>query len=276
MGVSRNLMNTSVLSLSLLAMCASSPCLGFGHALNENAEQEAQSPTTQSTTQQPSAVPPSKQPGVPAPGKTAEGEDKRIFGVLPNYRTAEMTAQYTPISAGRKLKIATKDSFDYPLAILAGGYAALYQLENNHPEFGQGAKGYFSRLGTSYADQVIGNYLTEGIMPVLFREDPRYFRMSEGPKKKRLFYALSRIFVTHTDSGGSSFNFAEVVGNGMAAGIGLSYYPDSRNVKDYTVNWATQLGTDATSQVLKEFWPDVKKWWYLRHHDEIPASPSRN
>jgi hypothetical protein len=251
------------LFLPVLAVLALNPCASSGQSL---APPQPPPTSAQPDHQQVPELPPSKQPAVPGPGKTIEGEDKRIFGVLPNYRTAEKTAEYTPISAGRKLKIATKDSFDYPLAILAGAYAGLYQLENNHPEFGQGMKGYASRLGTSYADQVIGNYLTEGFLPVLFHEDPRYFRMSNGPKKQRTIYALTRIFVTHTDSGKASFNFAEVVGNGMAAGIGLSYYPDARDVKDFSINWATQLGTDATSQVLKEFWPDVKKWWYLRRH----------
>src|SRR5579863_9143448 len=41
--------------------------------------------------------------------------DKRIFAVLPNYRTADGTAPYTPISAKRKLYIGFKDSFDYPI-----------------------------------------------------------------------------------------------------------------------------------------------------------------
>lgn len=229
--------------------------------------QEAQQPSTQNPSQpaQPGQLPPREQPGVQAPGKTVEGEDKRIFGVLPNYRTAEKSAQYQSISASRKLKIATKDSFDYPLFLLAAAYAGLYQLENSHPEFGQGTAGYARRLGTSYADQVIGNYLTEGFLPIAFHEDPRYFRMAEGSKKSRTLYALTRIFVTHTDSGKTTFNYAEVVGNGMAAGIGLSYYPDNRNVPDFLQNWGVQLGTDATSQVLKEFWPDVKHWWLTRH-----------
>lgn len=227
--------------------------------------QQSRDQTSPAQSAQPGQLPPQEQPGVKAPGKTPEGEDKRIFGVLPNYRTAEKKAEYQPITASRKLKIATKDSFDYPLFLLAAAYAGLYQLDDSHPEFGQGAAGYFRRLGTSYADQVIGNYLTEGFLPVVFREDPRYFRMAEGSKKSRTVYALTRIFVTHTDSGKTSFNFAEVIGNGMAAGIGLSYYPDSRNAPDFLQNWGVQLGTDATSQVLKEFWPDVKRWWLTRH-----------
>lgn len=231
-----------------------------------NVAQHSPTPATTEPPPKPGQLPPSQQPGVLAPGKTSQGEDKRIFGVLPNYRTAERSAEYQPISAKRKLTIATKDSFDYPLVILAMAYAGLYQLDNNHPQFGQGLEGYAKRLGTSYADQAIGNYMTEGFMPILFHEDPRYFRLAEGTKTHRTLYALSRIFVTRTDSGAASFNFAEVVGNGVAAGIGLSYYEDSRNVPDYMENWGTALATDATSQVLKEFWPDVKRWWYNKHH----------
>jgi len=233
-------------------------------AQGQDAQQSA-TPSSSEKSVQESQLPVRDQPGVPAPGKTAEGEDKRIFGVLPNYRTAEKSAEYQPISASRKLRIATKDSFDYPLFLLAAAYAGLYQLDDSHPEFNQGTKGYLRRLGTSYADQVIGNYLTEGLLPIAFHEDPRYFRMAEGKKKRRTVYALTRIFVTHTDNGRTSFNFAEVIGNGMAAGIGLSYYPDSRDVPDFMQNWGVQLATDATSQVLKEFWPDVKRWWLVRH-----------
>jgi hypothetical protein len=196
--------------------------------------------------------------------------DKRIMGVLPNYRTAEMMPVYHPVTAKYKLTIAAKDSFDYPLIAIASIYAGFYQLENNHPEFGQGVKGYFSRLGTSYTDQIVGNMMTEGFMPVLFREDPRYFRMSQGSKSKRLFYALSRILVTRTDAGGESFNFPEIVGNGIGAGVGMSYYPDDRTAGGYLGNFGTALATDAASQVLKEFWPDIKRAWRRRHPE--PAS----
>ena len=50
--------------------------------------------------------------------------DKRVLGVLPNYRTANETAMYTPITAEQKLVIGAKDSFDYPLVLLAGVLAA--------------------------------------------------------------------------------------------------------------------------------------------------------
>ena len=191
--------------------------------------------------------------------------DKRVFGVLPNYRTANMTAEYHPITAEQKMTIALKDSFDYPLIGLGAAYAGLYQLDDSHPQFGQGFKGYLRRFGTSYCDQVVGNMLTEGFLPIAFHEDPRYFRLGEGTKRHRAVYALTRIFVTKTDTGARSVNFAELVGNGTATLIGWSYYTDTRDAPDFFQAWGTQLATDAISQVLKEFWPDVKRR-YFHHH----------
>ncbi|MBV9760769.1 MAG: hypothetical protein JO340_09410 [Acidobacteriaceae bacterium] len=234
-----------------------------GHA--QQSAQSAEQPQP-GQAQQTTPLPPKEEPGVRAPGKTPQGEDKRILGVLPNYRTAEMNAVGHPLTDEQKLRIAVKDSFDYPLVFVGAGYAGLYQLENSHAEFGQGAKGYFRRFGTSYCDQVSGNMMTEGFFPILLKEDPRYFRMAEGSKGKRLWYALTRILVARTDAGDKTVNFAELLGNGVSAGIGLSYYPDDRNATGYLENWGTALATDAASQVLKEFWPDIKRRWYVRHH----------
>ena len=194
--------------------------------------------------------------------------DKRVLGVLPNYRTANEAAVYTPITAKQKFTIASKDSFDYPLVVLAGAIAGWGQLTNGNPSFGQGSAGYFRRLGTSYADQAIGNMLTEGIFPSMLHEDPRYFRRGHGTIRSRTYYAITRVFVTRTDSGGRRFNFSEVLGNATGVAISNSYYPDNRSVGANIEKLGQQIGIDAISQVLKEFWPDIKRKLFQRHRDE--------
>src|ERR1700682_2914312 len=57
--------------------------------------------------------------------------DKRVLGVLPNYRTANETAVYSPITVQQKFTIASKDSFDYPLIGLAAVIAGLGQWNNS-------------------------------------------------------------------------------------------------------------------------------------------------
>ncbi len=213
----------------------------------------------------PTAIP--AVPSVP----TAEGEkpgaqpDSRVFGVLPNYRTADGTVEFHPISAHRKIYIATKDSFDYPNYYLALFFSGIYQLENQNPSFGQGVKGYAHRYVTAYGDQVIGNMLTEGFLPSAFHQDPRYFRRVEGSVSRRTFYALSRVLVCRTDRGNWAFNSSEVLGNGIMASIGNAYYPDNRSFSDTMQRMGTAIATDAISNVLKEFWPDIKKKISHRH-----------
>jgi hypothetical protein len=89
--------------------------------------------------------------------------------------------------------------------------------------------------------------------------------MAEGPKKHRALYALSRVLVNRQDNGNRSLNYSELLGNGIAAAVGLSYYEDNRNVADFAQNWGIQIATDAVSQVGKEFWPDVKRHVFHRH-----------
>ena len=50
-------------------------------------------------------------------------QDKRIFGVLPNYRTADGTREFVPITAKQKFTIAIKDSFDWPVYMVSGVFA---------------------------------------------------------------------------------------------------------------------------------------------------------
>lgn len=224
----------------------------------------------------PDSAPPTVQ-GPGADGPAVGSPDKRVFGVLPNYRTAEETGTYVPISAKQKMTIATKDTIDYPLFLLGGAFAGLAQLTNEHPTFGQGVKGFAHRYATAYADQAVGNYMTEGILPVLFHEDPRYFRRTSarGGVWSRTYYAATRILVTKTDSGRSTFNFSEVVGNSISAAVGNAYYPGETHLSDNLGRLGTYLATDAISQVLKEFWPDIKRKYLSHHHKDsflLPVS----
>ncbi len=200
-------------------------------------------------------------PGTPASTTKPMVIDKRVAGVLPNYRTADGTIPFVPISGKRKLTIAVKDSFDYPIYFMSGFFASIGQLSNQNPEFGQGMKGFGHRLATGFADQGIGNMLAEGAFPAMLHEDPRYFRIGAGAggPGKRLGYALTRIFVNKTDSNKVRINFAELGGNATATAISNLYLPSQRNAADNAQKFVTAIGTDAISNVIKEFWPDLKQ-----------------
>jgi hypothetical protein len=64
--------------------------------------------------------------------------DKRVFWIIPNYRTFPTLANYQSSTFKEKFKIATDDSFDRGLVVLAAAFAGEGQLTNSNSSFGQG------------------------------------------------------------------------------------------------------------------------------------------
>jgi hypothetical protein len=207
--------------------------------------------------QQPSTSPDTEQPQ----------SDKRILGIIPNYRSFPTLADYKPLTAKEKFKIAFDDSFDRGTVVLAAAFAGQQQLSKSDPTFGQGAEGYAHYFGTAYASLVIGDYMTEAIYPTILHQDPRYFRRGEGSGLSRLGYAMGQIFWTRKDSGGSEFNYSEIAGNSTAVAISTAYYPNDRNWSSAASSLGVQIGIDMAGNVLKEFWPDLQRK-FSRHHKE--------
>jgi hypothetical protein len=116
---------------------------------------------------------------------------------------------------------------------------------------------------------MIGNMMTEGLIPAVFHQDPRYFRLGSGSKLHRALYAIEQIEVARMDSGRRTFNFSEWGGNSIAVAISNAYYPDTREWSDNLERLLVACGTDTFSNVLKEFWPDVKRK-FKKHHDQDP------
>jgi len=199
------------------------------------------------------------------PGQTASGEDKHVLWIIPNYRTSPDLKNYEPLTIREKFKVAEEDSLDRGTMALAAIFAGQGQLSNSNKSYGQGVEGYAQYFGASYAGLVIGNYMTEGIFPALLHQDPRYFRRGTGSGWSRLGYSMGQIFCTHTDSGGTQFNYSEIVGNSTAVAISTAYYKDSRNASDAASSLGIQVGVDMASNVLKEFWPDIERKFARKH-----------
>jgi hypothetical protein len=196
---------------------------------------------------------------------TQEPESKRLFGIVPNYRTSPSLDNYKPLTTVEKFKIASDDAFDrgtVGLAVIFGGEA---QLTNANRSFGQGAAGFGQYFGASYGDFVIGDYMTEAIFPTLLHQDPRYFRRGTGSGWSRLGYAAGQIFWTHRDAGGMQFNYSEILGNSTAVAISNAYYVNNRTAGDAVSKLAMQAGVDMASNILKEFWPDLKRKFGRKH-----------
>jgi len=191
----------------------------------------------------------------------AEGKQpKRILWVIPNYRAVSANVQLPPLTAEGKFWLATQDSFDYSSFIVTGVVAGISQARNDTPEFQHGAAAYGRYYWHTFVDQTVGNYFTEAILPTVAHQDPRYYTLGRenGGFVHRAGYAMTRLIITRTDSGGSAFNLSEIVGNAVGAGISDLYYPPpERTLSKTGQKWSLQLGLDALFNVAKEFWPDI-------------------
>ena len=187
-------------------------------------------------------------------------KNDRIFMVIPNYATVEHPGDdYRPISAKEKFKLGALDAFDPYSFPIAGVLAGIAQAENQDAAWGQGLQGYGKRYAAGYADTITGSFMTTGVFPSLLHEDPRYFRKGGGGFWPRTGYAIKRLFVIRTDSGGTTFNFSEFGGNATAGALSLTYHSaEESNFQSFLSGWYTQISIDLVSNMLKEFWPDLR------------------
>jgi hypothetical protein len=233
-----------------------------GAAPTELSQGQEPAPTPATTDgKSPEASKPQVSPSTPAnPDEEYGKQGKRILGIVPNYRAVSANTKLPPLDFKSEVWLATQDSFDYSDFIFVGALAGIDMAGKSEPTFGQGAEGFGKYYWHVFADTAIENYMAEAVVPWVTREDPRYYTMGRGGFPRRAGYALSRLFVSRTNSGGNTFNLSEIVGAGGAAGIGNLYYPAQANpwVKTYQ-RWGTQVALDGVFNMVKEFWPDINK-----------------
>jgi hypothetical protein len=199
-------------------------------------------------------------PVSPAASVDNAADDHRIFKVLPNYKTINDPDQpFSAISPSEKFALVQHyfDPFTFMFTNITAG---LEQATDQKAAYGQGAMGFAKRYGADFTDGLTNELFVTGVFPTLLHEDPRYYRLGHGNGWKRTSYALSRILVTRTDSGGSRFNSSEFLGNIASGALSMTYYPpNERSVGGVFTRMSIEIGYDSLFNVLKEFYPDLKR-----------------
>src|SRR6202453_2279327 len=144
-----------------------------------------------------------------------EPSKNHIFWITPNYRSDENAAEIKALTPAEKMKVSLDDSFDPSAFLVAGIFAGMSMAEKQYVSFGTGAQGFGKYYGGAFADQAIGNIMTEGLFPVILHQDPRYFVKGTGGFWRRTGYAISREFITRGDDGRNHFHTWERTGTGV-------------------------------------------------------------
>lgn len=173
----------------------------------------------------------------------------------------------SPLSAAGKWRNFLAETIS-PLTLGAGVFnGGFSQLTNSDPRYGRNSEAFAQRFGASLADIATQNFFGDFLLASAFHEDPRYFpKGAPYSKLSRFRYAISRAIVIRTDAGGNSFNWSNVLGTAMSAGLSNAYYPPpSRTGGAMLIHFATGVAGAGFANLAPEFWPDVKRKVFKRH-----------
>jgi len=186
---------------------------------------------------------------------------------LPLADSESASSPIAPTTVDEKWQYFKEETFT-PFILLAGGVtAAVAQATRSDPQYGVNRVALAERFGASTLDNVTQNFFSDLVMASVLHEDTRYRRRGEGHGFwSRFGYAFSRAFVTRTDTGERTVNWANLIGCGLQAGLSNAYYPPpSRGLSSTAINWANSVGGSGLGNLFPEFLPDFKRW-LKRHH----------
>ena len=147
--------------------------------------------------------------------------------------------------------------------ILAAGWEHLF---NGNPKYGSDKAGFGERIGAAAIRQTSQAVFSDGILPAVFHQDPRYYRKGEGKILNRAVYSATRVIIIRGDSGQEQPNYSQVIGYAGAAALTMTYYPAvSATWHDTAEGYGISLVTAALGNQIHEFGPDLIKLAFHRH-----------
>lgn len=203
-------------------------------------------------------------------------EKQRVMGVMATFNTTS-NRNALPLSPGQKFQLFFKSSTDPWPFLLAGVVSGIGQADDSYVEWGQGMQGYAKRYGAAYSDAFIGNFFGNAVLPVVLREDPRYFQKGTGSRVGRFLWAASSTVWCKRDKGGWGPNYSNVVGNLIGAAIARAYYPASeRNVSDTINDGLTVSAEGIVGAEVIEFWPDMVRHYRRKHAEKLARQAAQS
>jgi hypothetical protein len=180
---------------------------------------------------------------------------RRVLLLFPGYETIQ--DPYTPVATLRtrqKFEMAYRKTVDPSFLIESGMFAGFDQVANYGPDYGPGWGPFAERYGYNAANIASTFLFTDAVLPVAFRQDPRYFRKGGGTVRSRLWWALRSEAVAYGDQGAEMPNYANILGFGMSTALSNAYTPDSSITFGKTMERVgVKFGVSFALNLMREF-----------------------
>jgi hypothetical protein len=170
---------------------------------------------------------------------------------------------YAPLSRHCKFELVLRQTYS-PYTFASAAFDATWgQMWAQWPQYGGGMQGWGKRLGATLADTESRRFIQNFVLATALHQDPRYFPSEKNGLVARAWYAATRVLVTRDDYGRVVLNSSELMGASLVSSLQDAYYPRPDRTFGATLNrFEGSLSSDATSNILKEFTPDLKRLFH--------------
>ena len=165
-----------------------------------------------------------------------------------------------PLTAADKLKLSIISRLSV-VEIASTLYSAgISQLRDSRPHYGEDGGAFAERFGAIALKHTSQAFLSYGVYAAAFREDPRYYVLGREHRiVNRAVYSATRLFVTRSDSGSSTVNWAKIAGLSSANALTNLYYPsEDRTADAFFKNEESSLFGTIVNNEIHEFIGDLK------------------
>jgi hypothetical protein len=180
-------------------------------------------------------------------------EKQRVFGAIPNFYVV-YNSNALPLTPRQKYRLALKTVIDPVNLVITGVIAGTQQATNSYA-WEQGASGYAKRFAASYGTFLTSTALGSAILPIVLKQDPRYFYKGTGSIHSRIGYAIANAVVCKGDNGRWQFNYSGILGGIAANAIANAYYPAPNRASVAPTFEGAAIGTGASAviNIIQEF-----------------------
>lgn len=188
-----------------------------------------------------------------ADAQIGEEEKQRVLGVIPNYYVSYVSNP-VPLDPSQKFQLAFKTLID-PVSLVLTGIAAGAQQATDTYAWGEGAQGYAKRYSAAYGNFLTSDMLGDAVLPILFRQDPRYFYKGTGSIRSRLLYAAANAVICKGDNHRWQVNYSAILGGLASGALANLYYPAPDRTGAALTFEGAGIGTaiSAAGNIFQEF-----------------------
>lgn len=165
----------------------------------------------------------------------------------------------SPMSVGAKFRYRFRHAVDAGQALRLAAGSGIDQARNSPREWGQDADAFGIRVASHFGQHFIKEQLLFAV-EALDHENPVRIHSTRAGFKNRLIDAVKYTFIVRNDNGEMMFSYSRLIADYGAGFISRTWYPQRLHSFGSGLQaGTTSLALDVGMNVLREFWPDLKR-----------------